>query len=83
MGEQETIFDASEMKVLRIGCKCGTKILFDCKDEQTKIPEHCPSCLQNFGDKASWIFGYRKWYVAAANSKDITFQFQVGAKANG
>lgn len=78
MGEQETIFDAGEMRVLRIGCgKCGTKILFDCANEGAAIPEHCPSCSQGFGEKAAWILGYRKWYNAAAKSKDVTFQFQV------
>ena len=81
MGEQETIFNASEMRVLRIGCtKCGTHILFDCAKEQAAIPDHCPTCNQSFGDKAGWIMGYRKWFNAVANSKDLTFQFQVPSK---
>jgi hypothetical protein len=81
MGEQEIIFDASEMRVLRIGCmKCGTKILFDCANEQTAVPDHCPSCKQDFGEVTGWITGYRKWYNVACKSKTFTFQFQVANK---
>ena len=81
MGEQETIFNAGEMKVLRIGCaRCGTKILFDCSEEAIGVPDHCPSCGQTFGEKAGWISGYRKWYNAAAKSQDPIFQFQIASK---
>ena len=81
MGEQEIILDASEMRVLRIGCaKCGTKILFDCGNDAIPIPDHCPACAFVFGEKAGWILGYRRWYNAASQSKDLIFQFQV---ANG
>lgn len=78
MGEQETLFDVGEMRILRIGCgKCGTKILFDCGNEAITIPDHCPSCGQLFHEKAGWILGYRKWYLAASQSKDVVFQFQA------
>jgi len=81
MGEQETIFNVAEMKVLRIGCgKCGLKILFDCGNEGTGVPDHCPSCGQPFGEKSGWIAGYRKWYNAAAKSEHPTFQFQIASK---
>jgi hypothetical protein len=84
MGEKEFIFDAGEMRVLRIGCgKCGTKILFDCANEATAVPDHCPSCGQPFGEKAGWILGYRKWYNAASKSKEVVFQFQVAADKVG
>ncbi len=81
MGEQEIIFDASEMRVLRIGCgKCATKILFDCANEETGVPTNCPCCGQVFGEGVSWIAGYRKWYNVASKSKNVTFQFQVASK---
>lgn len=78
MGEQEMLFDADEMRVLRIGCsKCGTKIVFDCGNDGIAVPDHCPSCNYAFQEKSGWIIGYRKWYIAVSQSKNLTFQFQV------
>ena len=78
MSEKELIFDAGEMRILRIGCgKCGTRIKFDCANEQSGPPTNCPCCGQSFGEKAGWINGYRRWYNSATTSKDVIFQFQV------
>ena len=78
MGEAEIVLNARELGVLRIGCgKCGTKILFDCAADGLGVPDHCPSCSTPFGEKASWISGYRKWFAAAATCKELIFQFQI------
>jgi hypothetical protein len=81
MSEKELIFDAGEMRLLRIGCtKCGTRILFDCAKAEAGVPTNCPCCSQVFGESANWIAGYRKLYNAAPKNKEATFQFQVSMK---
>lgn len=81
MSEKELIFDAGEMRLLRIRCaKCSTRILFDCASEGAGVPTNCPCCGQAFGEGASWVSGYRKMYNAAAKNKEVTFQFQVAIK---
>lgn len=47
----ELRLDFSELNQLSIPCgKCKTRVLLDCRDEGSRIPNECPSCGEEYGE---------------------------------
>lgn len=53
-----------ELGTLSLGCpKCSTRILFDCKDREARIPSDCPGCGHEYPEAfRSVLHSYREIY---------------------
>jgi hypothetical protein len=76
--QTESIFNAKELRTLRITCARKTGIVFDLSNEQANLPRCCPSCLTPFDREVlDAITRYRQVYLTATKTEQVTFSFQV------
>jgi len=76
--QTESIFNAKELRTLRITCACKTGIVFDLSNEQSNLPRRCPSCGTEFDREVlDAITRYRQVYLTATKTAQVTFSFQV------
>ena len=77
---QEMLIGFSELSHLSIPCtKCKTQILLDCNDRESRMPNECPGCGEEYGDSfRAALQTYREVYrkLADAHSRRVEFRIE-------
>ena len=79
---KELIVGFGELSQLIIPCgKCQTRVLLDCRDQESRIPDECPSCNEEY-DKSfrETLQTYRQVYRKLADPKGRGVQLRIASE---